>query len=92
MSTTISRIENNEIETTIDNAIKIAEAFNIELFDLIGMDLRQQENIMQKATFEREGMKITIEKGEKITNDDLDEAMAFILEEKKKNKELNKYE
>lgn len=37
---TISRIENNEIETTIDNAIKIAKVFDISLVDLINKDLR----------------------------------------------------
>lgn len=37
---TISRIENNEIETTIDNAIKIAKVFDISLIDLIDKDLR----------------------------------------------------
>lgn len=37
---TVSRIENNEIETTIDNAIKIADALNVSLYDLVGKDLR----------------------------------------------------
>lgn len=37
---TVSRIENNEIETTIDNAIKIAKALNVPLYDLVGKDLR----------------------------------------------------
>lgn len=37
---TISRIENNEIETTIDNAIKIADTFNVSLLDLVNKDLR----------------------------------------------------
>ena len=36
---TISRIENNEIETTIDNAIKIADALQVPLQDLISKDL-----------------------------------------------------
>lgn len=38
--TTISRIENNKIDTTVENAIKIAEAFGISLNDLVGRDLR----------------------------------------------------
>lgn len=37
---TVSRIENNEIETTIDNAIKIADALNVSLYDLVSKDLR----------------------------------------------------
>lgn len=36
---TISRIENNEIDTTIDNAIKISEFLNIPLSDLVNKDL-----------------------------------------------------
>lgn len=86
---TISRIENNEIDTTIDNAIKIAEALNVPLPELLGKDLRVEDNI-QKATFEKDEMKVTIWKDGEITNDDLDEAMAFILEQKKKKKENDK--
>lgn len=37
---TISRIENNEIETTIDNAIKIADILNVSINDLLNKDLR----------------------------------------------------
>lgn len=37
---TISRIENGEIETTIDNAIKIANALEVSLNDLVSKDLR----------------------------------------------------
>lgn len=82
---TISRIENNEIDTTIDNAVKIAEALNIPLLDLIGRDLRIEDNI-QKTTFEKDEMKVTIWKEGEITDDDLDEALSFILEQKRKNK------
>ena len=42
---TISRIENNEIDTTIDNAIKIADAFNVPLPDLIGRELKNNDDI-----------------------------------------------
>lgn len=37
---TISRIENNEIETTIDNAIKISEVFDIPIGELITKNLQ----------------------------------------------------
>ena len=37
---TVSRIENGEIETTIDNAIKIANHLNVSLNDLVSKDLR----------------------------------------------------
>ncbi len=36
---TISRIENNEIETTMENAIKIADALDVSLYSLVGRDL-----------------------------------------------------
>jgi transcriptional regulator with XRE-family HTH domain len=41
---TISRIENNEIETTIDNGIKIAKALNISISELIATDLTIKPN------------------------------------------------
>ena len=37
---TISRIENGEIETTIDNAIKISNALNVSINDLISKNLQ----------------------------------------------------
>lgn len=37
---TVSRIENGEIETTVDNAIKIANKLNVSLNDLVSKDLR----------------------------------------------------
>jgi len=37
---TISRIENGEIETTIDNAIKIADVLNVPLNDLVSKNLQ----------------------------------------------------
>ena len=42
---TISRIENNEIETTVDNAIKIADALDIPLYDLVGKDLKNKSSL-----------------------------------------------
>lgn len=83
---TITRWETNEIKPSIDNVEEVAKALDVPLPDLLITDLRFQDT-MQKATFERDGMKITIGKDGEITNDDLDEAMAFILEQKRKNKE-----
>lgn len=37
---TISRIENGEIETTIDNAVKMAKVLGVPLIDLLSKDLR----------------------------------------------------
>lgn len=36
---TISRIENNEIDTTVDNAIKIANILQVPVSDLLSKDL-----------------------------------------------------
>ena len=41
---TISRIENGEIETTIDNAINLAKAFNVSLNELVAKDLVTFDN------------------------------------------------
>ena len=42
---TISRWENDEMDITIGNAIKIADYFNIPMEDFTGKDLSKQENI-----------------------------------------------
>ena len=55
--------------------------------DLLGIDLRLEKPI-SKTTFKKDGMEIILGKTGEITSDDLDEAMAFILEQKMKNKEL----
>lgn len=41
---TISRIETNEIETTIDNALKIADYFNVSIKDLTTKDLSKESD------------------------------------------------
>lgn len=40
---TISRIENNETETGVDNAIKLAEILDVPISDLINKDLRKEK-------------------------------------------------
>lgn len=74
---TISRIENNEIETTIDNAVKIAEALNVPLYDLVGKDLRTNAQIANK---EKDYKKILKDKGlmdeeENINEDSLNKLL-----------------
>ena len=80
---TISRIENNEIETTIDNAIKIAEVFNVEIPDLIGRDLTHND-IEQKQTIDFGDIKVTLSKNGKITDKDMLELNQFLIQEKLK--------
>lgn len=71
---TVSRIENNEIETTIDNAIKIADALNVSLYDLVGKDLRGN-NVETPLTEKKheEYKKILREKGLMDENENIDE-------------------
>lgn len=84
---TISRWENNEMGTTIDNAIDVSEVLNIPLLELLGMDFRLQKTI-PTTIFKRDGMEIKLETNGKVTDDDLDEAMAFILNQKQEQKKL----
>ena len=76
---TISRIENNEIETTLDNAIKIANAFDVSLYSLVGRDLRGKD--LHSIRFQHEEYKKLLkEKGlmdenEIINEEKLDELM-----------------
>lgn len=87
--TTIGRWESGEITPTIDNVIDLLKALNmpIELLgDFLGKDLKSNEDNIQKTTFEKDEMKVTIWKEGEITDDDLDEALSFILEQKRKNK------
>lgn len=71
---TVSRIENNEIETTIDNAIKIAEALNVPLYDLVGKDLRlNNTNTPPIEEKHEEYKKILKEKGLMDEEENIDE-------------------
>lgn len=71
---TVSRIENNEIETTIDNAIKIADALNVSLYDLIGKDLRiNNADVPLKEDNHSEYKKILKEKGLMDEEENIDE-------------------
>ena len=81
---TISRIENNEIETTIDNAIKIANALNVSLYDLVSKDLSKDNQ-----TFDE--LELLFSKHKDILTNDDKEYIKFIIEKRKKeiDKELN---
>jgi len=72
---TVSRIENNEIETTIDNAIKIAKALNVTIYDLVGRDLRLDidENTSPIEEKHEEYKRILREKGLMDENENIDE-------------------
>lgn len=87
--TTIARWETQEIVPSIDNVEDVANVLNISLPDILTIDLRLQ-NTIHTTTFKKDGMEITLGKNGNITNDDLDEAMAFILEQKLKQKNNEK--
>ena len=95
---TVSRIENNEIETTIDNAIKIADALNVSLYDLVSKDLRTTniETPPNKENHEKY-KQLLKDKGltdENITEEDAKKLIDFAIANKdfiiKKNKESEK--
>ncbi len=86
---TISRIENNEIDTTIDNAIKIADALNVPLPDLIGKELKNNDEIdnqYDKKIKELEtttGIKISYAKEKSLTQEDYLAINQLVLDEMK---------
>lgn len=69
---TISRIENEEIETTIENALLISKVFNISIVDLISKDL--ETNASSKLpTTDDEYKQILKDKGLMDENDNINE-------------------
>ena len=74
---TISRIENNEIETTIDNAIKIADVLNVTVSDLINKDL----SIDNKQDYFDE-LDLLWSKHKDILNEDDKEMLKFMFEKR----------
>lgn len=85
---TISRIENDEIETTIDNAIKIAEVLKIDFKDLINKDLsinnpeqlnNDLENINFKEILVKKGL---MDENDNISEDDAKKLIEFAIANK----------
>ena len=82
---TVSRIENNEIETTIDNAIKIADALGVTLYDLVGRDLSKPNNTDTIPKTDSDFKRILRDKGiddENITEDDAKKLIDFAIANK----------
>ena len=80
---TVSRIENNEIETTIDNAIKIADALGVTLYDLVGRDLSKPNDTIPKT--DNDFKKILRDKGiddENISEEDAKKLIDFAIANK----------
>lgn len=90
---TISRIENNEIDTTIDNVIKIADALNVPLPDLIGRELKNNDDIDNqydkkiKELETKTGVKISYAKEKELTQEDYFAINQLVLDEIKSQEE-----
>ena len=81
---TISRIENSEIETTIPIAEKIAEIFNISFADLVGKDLTKQQELNTHDELE-----LLFSKNKDILTEDDKETIEFIVEKRKREIDKN---
>ncbi len=84
---TISRWENNDMDATVENAIQVADMFNISIADLVGKDLTIDDN---NNTFNE--LELLFDKNKDILTEDDKEYIKFIIEKRKKeiDKELGK--
>ena len=82
---TISRWENNDMDATVDNAIQVADIFNISIADLTGKDLTQDNT----QSFNE--LEILFDKHKNILTEDDKDYIKFIIEKRKKeiDKEIN---
>lgn len=82
---TISRIENNESETTIENAIKIADAFDITVNCLLNQDLTIPNNTFDETD-------VLFDKYKSILTSEDKETIKFLIEKRKReiDKQLGK--
>ena len=79
---TISRIENNDIDTSIDNAIDIARALQVPLPELIGTDLtlatEEQKNELDELRSALIGAGLADSNTDDITDEQLEKTMKFL--------------
>lgn len=82
---TISRWENDEMDITIGNAIKLSNFFNIPMEDFAGKDLTIENN----KTFDE--LEILFSKNKDLLTDEDKEYIKFIIEKRKReiDKELD---
>lgn len=85
--TTIARWEDDNRTPTIDNAIDVSEALNIPLPELLGVDLRLNEEI-KKTIFNKDGVEITIAHNGELNDKMLLEINNLLLNEKILKEEL----
>lgn len=84
---TISRWENNDMDATVENAIQVADMFNISIADLVGKDLTVDNS---NSSFNE--LELLFDKNKDILTEDDKEYIKFIIEKRKKeiDKELGK--
>ena len=84
--TTIARWENEEISPSLDNIIDVANALNVSIANLTGIDLEKKEN----NSFDE--LELLFDKNKDVLTDDDKEYIKFIIEKRKKeiDKQLGK--
>ncbi len=86
--TTIARWENEEISPSLDNILDVADALNISVANLTGIDLEKKE------TNSFDELELLFDKNKDVLTDDDIEYIKFIIEKRKKeiDKQLGKEE
>nr|DAJ61613.1 MAG TPA: helix-turn-helix domain protein [Caudoviricetes sp.] len=86
--TTIARWENEEISPSLDNILDVADALNISVANLTGVDLEKKEN----NSFDE--FELLFDKNKDVLTEDDKEYIKFIIEKRKKeiDKQLGKEE
>lgn len=84
--TTIARWENEEISPSLDNIIDVANALNVSIANLTGIDLEKKEN----NSFDE--LELLFDKNKDVLTEDDKEYIKFIIEKRKKeiDKQLGK--
>lgn len=75
--TLLSRIENDKVETSIDNVQKLADYFNVSIADLVGKDLEFEEP-------QKNELDVLFDKHKDILTDSDMQMIKFIIEQRKK--------
>ena len=76
--TTIARWENEEISPSLDNIYDVANALNVSVADITGIDLTKDINQ------QLDGLEVLFSKHKDILTDDDKEYIKFIIEKRKK--------
>lgn len=84
--TTIARWENEEISPSLDNIIDVANALNVSIANLTGIDLEKKEN----NSFDE--LELLFDKNKDVLTEDDKEYIKFIIEKRKEeiDKQLGK--